>query len=198
MVEFQFDPLPRDVGQQQDPLTELQTSIPRTLAIRVPNGRQLFPPPDEDAEPAGLLLISSGTVRFGSDPDDIDRSNEPNEDTEVDESNHLTVQLRLRVDQQIGTDAVAGAAAFGALGNVFLPLDNSSGAATDAAGAERRPVAAGGFDMWFLEDVFAYGDPDLVGGGQLNRMGYQTSVLVQTPVTPRERQTEVGRSIPIS
>jgi hypothetical protein len=195
MADFQFDALPRDVGRLQDQLNEVR--IPRTLAIGVAGGRQLFPVPDEDAGPARLLLLSSGTLRFAGDQDELDSTGETNEDLEVDEGFHRTVHLRLRVDQQLGTEPLAGSSALAGIASVFFPLENPSEAATDAAGVERRQTPEGtGFDVWLLADVVAFGEADDQGQpvllkGQLYRVGYQASLLVRTPLSPSKRETEV-------
>jgi hypothetical protein len=200
VAEFEFPPLWRDVGILQELSTEDQTAAARTLAITVPNGKQRFPVPDEDSGPAKRLLIAAGALRFGQDGEGWDPTSEINEEAEVDENTPRTLNLRLRVGKQLGVEPMVTATAFGGLGTMFVPIDVNSGAATDDAGVRRdQSPDEPGWEAWYLSDVRAWGKVGDEQLGQLFRMGYPASLLVETPLSgKRERQHRQSTTAPIA
>src|SRR4051812_46150366 len=108
MADFQFKALYRDVDDPQ----KIQVATPRTLEIVVNDAHEVFPHAADNSVLANRLLIFAGTIRFGQDRDediDEDRSNEFSEETEVDEGELRTVQLKLR-DPNALDDHLTGSA----------------------------------------------------------------------------------------
>jgi len=168
-------------------------AFPRALQISVSDAQQVFPNPGPTVK---TVVIFAGTARFGQDigegegpPEDLENVND--ERLEVDEGNPLTLCLELRVPpQQPGSNSSAGAASFSALGSVGLDTTDVFGAVTsDALTAltANQPNGNGlpQEDLWLFSDVFAEKNCNL------NRLGYQATVLLQNQSLGTSSFTEI-------
>jgi hypothetical protein len=170
----------RDIGDA----AEKQVAAPRKLVIVVSDARQVFPPAGGRSPTANLLLLASGAVRFGQDGDNRleDGTNESSEESEVDEDLPRTVALKLRDLESHGQDQFVGSASFAALGNAGLTADDFFLVAVD--NADVQLTVPGGLtqkDLWFFSDVVAKPSGDGADRAQLNRLGFQTAVLLWRP-----------------
>jgi hypothetical protein len=181
MADFQFKALYRDVDDPQ----KIQVATPRTLEIVVNDAREVFPHVADNSVLANRLLIFAGTIRFGQDRDediDEDRSNEFSEETEVDEGELRTVQLKLR-DPNAQDDHLTGSASVASLGNIYLAGHHGGiDVLTDVFGVNVANALAQNVadDIWLFSDVVA----EL--GSQMNRMAYQVNALVK--VKPQQEK----------
>jgi hypothetical protein len=181
MANFQFKALVRDVDDAQ----RVQVANPKTLEIVVSDARQIFPQSAGNLEGANRLLIFAGTIRFGRDPDTgtdeiEDPMNEINEETEVDEGEQRTVQLKLR-DPNAPLDRLTGSTSIASLGNIYLAGHHGGiDVLTDLFGVNVANALAQNVkdDIWLFSDVVA----EL--GSQMNRLAYQVNALVHVKSPP--------------
>jgi hypothetical protein len=181
IMAFDRRPLIRDI----DEATEKQVAAGRKLEIIVSDARQVFPIVQGNTQTANLLLIAAGAVRFGQDGDNRleDNTNESSEESEVDEDNPRTLELSLKALENHGKDQFIGSASFAALGNAGFTMDDFTLVAVDNADVQMTvPAGLTRRDLWFFSDVVARPDPQSEGDrSQLNRLGFQSAVLLWRP-----------------
>jgi hypothetical protein len=181
-MAFDRRPLIRDI----DEATEQQVAAGKKLEIVVSDARQMFPVVEGNNQSANLLLIAAGTVRFGQDGDNPleDDTNEGSEQSEVDDDEPRTVELCLKSLENHGKDQFVGSGSLAALGNAGFTMDDFFLVAVDNADVQMTvPAGLTRWDLWFFSDVVAKPASPSEGDhkSQLNRLGFQSAVLLRRP-----------------
>jgi len=179
------------ITREIDSSSTLETELSSTLEIAIPDATVLGP----GGGSARLLVINTGTVRFGAEGDNDgleDPTNENSQDAEIDGVTiRRTVMINLRMMQYVrdgrnltSSGTFVGATSVAGLGNVGLRSETdllghtNFGVAVDECKTELTAPTPREKNLWFFLDAFA--EPGHGQGSQINRLGYQSWALVRS------------------